>query len=204
MGIAVVVVVVVLAVLGAIVAVIISKRKLSEEPEYSSSSGFEVLQDLDSTLSSTCGKDTELAPLEAAKQHAIEQRDWEKAEAIKSQIDDIQHSQLDMASEPAAEDDMDLYWTAYSHAKSGDHVSMTAALSQLDRKRMTALLARTHGSNPTTMLHTAAYNGHLECVRDLIKLGAPSNIENCYGELPVDCAHESGNGDVVALLRAQE
>jgi len=102
---------------------------------------------------------------------------------------------------PDEKDPMSLYWTAYSHAKTGNHTAMTAALMELSSKDRSDLLSKTHGDNPTTMMHTAAYNNHLECVRELIRLGAPATIENSYGELPLDCAQESGNADMIDLLQ---
>ena len=93
-----------------------------------------------------------------------------------------------------------MYWKAYNHAKTGNHTAMSLALMELDAKQRKDILSSTHGDNPTTMMHTAAYNGNLECVRELIRLGAPTTVENGYGELPLDCAEECGNAEIVELL----
>jgi ankyrin repeat protein len=52
-----------------------------------------------------------------------------------------------------------------------------------------------------TPLHWAASHGNIDTIRALLEAGSDPTIEDKFGRLPVDLAHEHGKGQHVALLK---
>ena len=92
------------------------------------------------------------------------------------------------------------YWAAYTHAKNGDHVNLEKEVRSFPNP--VAVLNSVYGGNPTTMLHTAVYNGHVECVRCLLKLKAAPNVHNSYGKTAIEEGRFQGLVEIMKLLDA--
>ena len=90
------------------------------------------------------------------------------------------------------------YWAAYTHAKNGDHVNMGKEIASFPNP--VAVLNSVYGGNPTTMLHTAVYNGNVKCVESLLTLKASPTIANCYGQTAIEEGRSKGQKDIMDLL----
>ena len=89
------------------------------------------------------------------------------------------------------------YWQAYGYAKSGDAAKLESALKQMPTPDC---LCRAFGDKKTSLLHAACYNGKPECVALLLRYGAAKDIQNCYGDTPLQDARRGNRTACVALL----
>ena len=90
------------------------------------------------------------------------------------------------------------YWAAYTHAKNGDHANLQKEIASFDNP--VAVLNSVYGGTPTTMLHTAVYNGHAKCVELLLNLKASPTVYNSYGQTAIQEARSKGQKDIMDLL----
>lgn len=51
-----------------------------------------------------------------------------------------------------------------------------------------------------TALHLAAYSGSAGCVKLLLQAGANTNLVNCYGETPLDCAVKQSHSSILDVF----
>jgi ankyrin repeat protein len=58
-------------------------------------------------------------------------------------------------------------------------------------------------SSGDTPLHLSAANGAIDIVKYLLSIGADKSIQNDYGKIPADTAHDSGYTEIENLLRAK-
>jgi uncharacterized protein len=105
------------------------------------------------------------------------------------------YAPIPSASLPPREPDPPMLQAAYDQARFGQIAALKATLDE-HPEYLTAAI----GVRGSTLLHTAAYNGHGEAVKELLGRGAAVNQRNFVGETPLYSAVLRGTPEVVRML----
>ena len=107
----------------------------------------------------------------------------------------IENSPIPSSTLPPREPDPAMLTAVYDHARLNQLPAMNAMLDEHPD-----YLNQPVGVRGSTLLHTAAYNGHADVVKELLRRGSGVNQRNFTGETPLYSAILRGTPEVVRLL----